>query len=242
MKTMYLFLFFISFFYSCNNDSDLKLTTKSTSLLAKDSGNEGVPDVRANANNPYDYAGRLHNELADSYFASGNLPVTLAGIITRVETLANSNAAFFAIEGNLYQPLSAVRLQYILDNPYVSRTDVIANSALSVKAKSSISTFIDQVLPLCSSNAGYNVIYDFVVAYESTLLSDPMLTSYDKKVLLTTTSIVRYSAHKRKRPKKNTDLDWELNVTHLVGSLDGSATGTSEAIVEALSLGIVNHQ
>lgn len=229
------------FIYACSSDSEPTTSATAGHALAKDSSNENAPDVRANANNPYDVAGRLHDEILNACQAEGPLPVALSGIISSVETVANNNPTFYALAGTTYQPLSAVRLQYILDNPFLSRTAIIQESDLSLKAQSDINSFIDQVLPLCSGNASYDAIYDFVVGYEALVLADGGLTAYDKKVILTATSMVRYAAYKRKRPKKNTDLDWELNVTHIVGSIEGSSFGTSEAITTGLCLGFANH-
>lgn len=241
MKTNYLCLIFLIFIYACSSDSETTTSATAEHALAKDSSNENAPDVRANANNPYDIAGRLHDEVLNTCQAEGPLPVTLSGIINRVEIVANNNPIFYALAGTTYQPLSAVRLQYILDNPFLSRIAIIQESAMSLKAQSDINSFIDEVLPLCGGNASYDAIYDFVVGYEALVLADGGLTAYDKKVILTATSMVRYAAYKRKRPKKNTDLDWELNVTHIVGSIEGSSFGTSEAITTGLCLGFANH-
>lgn len=241
MKNIYLCLSVCAIFYSCTTNSDLNVPSKNSKFLARESVNDAALDVRANASNPYDSAGRIHNEVLDTYNATTTPPTTIPGIVNRVETIAKSNTAFFAIEGNLYSPLSPDRILYVLNNPFTSRNDVINNSVLSIKAKASINNFIDQVLPICASDSNYAVIYNYVVAYESTILADATLSIIDKKIILTTTSILRYSAYNRKRPKRNTDLDWEINVTHLTGSIDGSSYGTSEAITSALSLGIANH-
>ena len=44
------------------------------------------------------------------------------------------------------------------------------------------------------------------------------MSSEDKRIILTTTSIIRYSAYKKKRKDK----DWETSVTSIAAAVSGS--------------------
>jgi hypothetical protein len=170
---------------------------------------------------------------------SSTLPTTLSAIIDGVDSKANANSAFTAIKGTSYSKISTTLAQDLLDS-HTSLDDVIVASALSSTAKASLSDFADTFLQLCQTQDDYGVVYDYIVDYEGDVAS--LFTGSDKKQILTITSIVRHSQFKRKKPKNYRDLDWEHNVFHLVGAIEGSSNGTAEAITTALSLGIYEGQ
>ena len=71
-------------------------------------------------------------------------------------------------------------------------------------------------------------------------MNDVSLDEADLKILLTTTSIVRYATHHRKkRPKKNTDPEWDLLIFDMAGACSGARTSTQEAVALSVISGIV---
>jgi hypothetical protein len=64
-----------------------------------------------NALNPYDIAGRLHNDIADKYYTNIVLPKSIPEIIDLVEIEANANQDFIAIKSLDYQRPTSQRLQ-----------------------------------------------------------------------------------------------------------------------------------
>lgn len=240
MKKIYSCLLILPFVVACTNESTDETITAKRNLTAKETPDIIVSSLPANNANPYDQAGKIHNEIWTAYGSTAT-PATMQAIVDRVETLANSNAAFVALLPS-YHPVSPLRLQYILDNPSTSFGETLNASGLSAAAQQSLKNFADGLLPICAGDALYGEIYNYITAYEAGIVNDKLMLDTEKKVILTTTSIIRYAAFNRKRPKKNTDLDWEINVTHLTGGVDGSGVGTAESITSALSLGIANHK
>ena len=60
---------------------------------------------------------------------------------------------------------------------------------------------------------------------------------------MTSTSILRFSAYRaKKKPKKNTDPDWLIWVTHVYGAEEGAEENEAKAIVTALVTGIVSNK
>ncbi|MEC4004847.1 hypothetical protein OX283_009290 [Flavobacterium sp. SUN052] len=191
----------------------------------------------ANSANPFDYVGLLHNQLLETYYSGVSLPKTLTGISNSVVSIANATSAFTSLSGGTYTFTSLERVQYIALHSQDCLDSVVVSSLSSSGARISMTNFINSYLSLCNSENDYSVIYDFIVAYESAALSDTTLSLSDRKVILITTSVARYSSYERKkRPKKNTDPEWGLLVTNIIATLDGA----NESVAKALTMGLVS--
>ena len=238
MKNIYSCLLILTFFASCNNDLDTVKEGAATTI-----GHRTISEtLPLNTSNPYDYVGQLHDELFESYYASGNLPTSVSGIANRVEAIANENTQFNAIKSSTYHAVSSERLQYILDHKSTYLTDVITASSMTAKAKLSLSTFINSLVVVFDTETNCDVLYQFVADYETEIIGDPLLTEKDKQIMLTTTSIGRHSAYlAKKKPKKNTDPDWTILIVNVVAAADGAEFGKAEAITLALAAGIATN-
>ena len=85
-------------------------------------------------------------------------------------------------------------------------------------------------------------MYNAVIKYEYTVINNGLITGNDKRIILTTTSILRYSSYRaKKKPKKSTDPDWLISVGHAFGTEEGAEENTAKAIVEGLVTGIVSN-
>ena len=237
MKKIYSCLIILIFFTSCTTDSDTAQQDAITTVT-----NRTVNLLPGNNTNPYDEAGWLHNELFESYYASGNLPTSISGIANRVEAIADANAGFSAIKTSTYHVVSAERIQYLLDHKNTCINDVISASSLTVKAKLSLGTFINSLVVVFDTETNCDVLYKFVADYESGIINDSLLTVRDKQIMLITTSIARHSAYlAKKKPKKNTDPDWTVLVGNVVAATDGAEYGMAESVTEALVAGIAQN-
>ena len=227
----------LTFFTSCTTDSDTAQQDAITTVT-----NRTVNLLPGNNTNPYDEAGWLHNELFESYYASGNLPTSISGIANRVEAIADANAGFSAIKTSTYHVVSTERVQYILDHKNTCINDVISASSLTAKAKLSLGTFINSLVVVFDTETNCDVLYKFVADYESGIINDSLLTARDKQIMLITTSIARHSAYlAKKKPKKNTDPDWTVLVGNVVAATDGAEYGMAESVTEALVAGIAQN-
>ena len=227
----------MTFFTSCTTDSDTAQQDAITTVT-----NRTVNLLPGNNTNPYDEAGWLHNELFESYYASGNLPTSISGIANRVEAIADANAGFSAIKTSTYHVVSTERVQYILDHKNTCINDVISASSLTAKAKLSLGTFINSLVVVFDTETNCDVLYKFVADYESGIINDSLLTARDKQIMLITTSIARHSAYlAKKKPKKNTDPDWTVLVGNVVAATDGAEYGMAESVTEALVAGIAQN-
>lgn len=240
MKKICSCLMILPFFISCDNDekSVVNNDVKNASVLANRPG--GI--TPGNADNIYDFSGELYNELVDSYGPRSSWPSTLTGTISHVETLANANTGIAVLKTADYAPITTVRAQYLLTNGTTCLDEVITASGLASRPAKDFKAFINLLLPLCSGEANYLSIYDFITEYESEIIDDGSITEHDRKLILVTTSIVRYSAFYRRKPKKNTDIDWEFMVTHIIATIEGASDGSAEAITTSVSVSIAENQ
>lgn len=195
-----------------------------------------------NSSNEFDLAGKIHNELLTLYYEQSPLPSTAAEIASSVESIATSNNAFALLRPPSYLPLTTGQVTK-MDGPHYGVSQIINDSGLSTPAKASLSDFVTTIEDYISANENYDTVYNYCVAYEATVTADPVLTAHDKEVILTTAAIARHSAHfRKKRPKKNTDPDWDWLTVNVIGSSEGAAYGTAEAITYGLAGGIVQNK
>ncbi|CAM4041979.1 hypothetical protein FLSI110296_10585 [Flavobacterium sinopsychrotolerans] len=246
MKFIYLCLIVIPFFISCSESTDAIASdtkarvSKSSNRLIADSGSIVSPE---NDLNPYDIAGQLHAELYAVYYAEDSLSSSVASIADRVTMLANENESFTALAGIDYSFLSTDRVTYILSTIDSCTPEIIDASLVAPEAKNSFTTFVNSLFVLCETESNYAVIHDFVVTYENEISENSSFSLSDKEVILTTTSIARYAVYERKkRPKKNTDPEWDLLVANIAGGTEGSAESLEKAIVMSLITSIAENE
>lgn len=230
---------------SCSTDSLMSAdATKSTTTKNQnDSNNKDVYTMPINSDNPYDSAGRIHNELLETYFASENLPQSILAIADSVESIAHNHSEFNSMKSADYHAVSAVRVQHVISQNKTGISDIINDTDMTAPAKLSLNSFVNSLLLLCEMEDSCEVLYDFVVSYETGILTNPLMTERDKQIILTTSSIARHSTYlAKKRPKKNTDPDWIIFVGNIIGGAVGADYEKAEAITMALVTGIVQNQ
>lgn len=236
MKSIYLIsMGAVALCFSCSGDEPVAAPTTLYTYSAK------IADTTvAFDSNPYDFAGKIHNEILGSCMDNTALPVTVSGIIDLVESTAGTNTAFIALQTSAYQKLSVTKAQSILSDSDCVAT-AVSGATISTAAKTALALFAAEFIKRCKATDDYGSIYTLITGFESDIVVDTSLSQHDKQVLLTTAAIVRYSQFTRKRPKKNTDLDWEHNMFHLAGTIEGTSSGTAEAITSAVAIGIAEN-
>ena len=245
MKKIYSWVIILTFFISCTSDSTLTSSDtipNAITTMPLHQENRTGDAIPFNTDNIYDVAGKIHNELFESYYGYGTLPTTVAGIAVRVDSIASFNSNFIRIKRINYIPVSIGRVDYLLTNKTTCVSTVIAGSNLSVKGKLSLENFINSLLLLFDGASSCTTLYDFIVDYETSVISDPLLTVKDKKIILITTSISRHSTYMaKKRPKKNTDPDWTVLICNIAGGTDRADFGIDEALMQAFIAGVAQN-
>ncbi|UPT70985.1 MAG: hypothetical protein M0D53_00790 [Flavobacterium sp. JAD_PAG50586_2] len=238
MKNIYSCLIILTFFASCTQDE--KAYQEIIPAMSNRGGGDILPRYSANQ---YDNAGRIYDEIFDSYYDGTSRSTDVQSVIAEVESIANANASFESINALGYETLSTERVQYLASRTVSDIGGVIGASDLSATAKISFSNFLLSFVALYSSEIEAVKMYDAVVKYESTVIASNLFTENDKRIMLTTTSIVRHTSYRaKKKPKKNTDPDWLISVGHAFGTEEGAEENEAKAIVVALATGIVSNK
>lgn len=196
-----------------------------------------------NEANPYDEAGWVYDELFDTFYTEGNLASNVSDVILEVQSIADANDSFNAIKTSSYQNLSNVRIQYLLENKTTCINDVISASSMSSTGKFSLSSFVNYFITFLETESNCDILYEIIVNYENEVLLDSLLTAADRRIILTTTSVARHSVYRAtKKPKKNTDPDWDIFIGNIIAATEGAEYGSAEAVTMALVTGIAqNH-
>ena len=196
-----------------------------------------------NSANPFDLAGQVHDELFVSYFSQPALFFDINGVATKVESLAAANTHFGSLAGAASTRTTATRTQAWIGHETCAATDAVSTASLGQSAKNSMSQFINTLLSMNRTVSDFDSFYTFIESYEAGVLSNPTFTAYEKERLLTMSSICRYSTYRgKKKPKKNTDPEWDHIVFSIAGGIDGGERSAAESVVDALTAGIVQNQ
>lgn len=223
---------------SCTTDAIDTADTIDSKISGKKS-EKGAPLIQSlspeNAENVYDYAGKLHNDLLETYLAGNYQYSTNTQISEQLEAIVamNSDVALLNLETSVAVNLEEI--QAIVNNPEAKLDDAIANSSMTTAAKISLSSFMSAAL--LWKNEEYAAIYQSIISYESAVISNTEFSVEDKRIILTTSSIARYSIYYDKKPPN--DEDWETSVGNRVGAVSGAVDNSLTAISRSLKVRIM---
>ncbi|MBP4141982.1 hypothetical protein J3S90_09220 [Flavobacterium sp. P4023] len=202
MKKIFLFLVLLMCYsislilQSCSTDTELSIEKIPTSFekakLNATNNSKSRVEIPANSANPFDDAGQvLYNQKSYNIIQS-----LKKGSVIRSVKSSDTNS------------LSSGKVSPILSD---SLSEIIANWDATVEAKLSFSRFLNSLLFLSKTEEHYEVLYDFIVAYEASILINKTFTENDKEVILTNSSVVRYETYEESiTPPKNKDPDWTI--------------------------------
>lgn len=192
--------------------------------------------IPENPANIYDYVGKLHNDILDVYLAGNYQYTTIAQISQQVEIIAVSNNDTLLLGTGTILPTNLNVVQEIINNPQAKLDQAIVNSVMTSAAKNSLSNFMNNML--LWENHSYEEIYQSIISYEAAVITNSTFNDEDKRIILTTSSIIRYSIYYDIVEK---DKDWDTSVGHRVGGLSGAIDNSSAAIIRSLVTGNMIH-
>lgn len=200
------------------------------------------PGLPGNPDNAFDYAGLVHNEVLYAYYADTILPATADGVIGRVDSIAGLHPYFRGLPAAAYHLVPRGGIEHLSSNGAAGLAAVLEGSPLSPQARNGFRILAGEVLSKVDRGEDYAAIHGLITAYESQTLASPDHTASEKELLLAATSIMRHSAHaKGRRPKKNTDPDWDWLTANIAGAVLGAQYGKEHAVLAALKAGIMEN-
>lgn len=245
MKPFYLCILSIFFLFSCSEASDVEVLNASRIDLMYSSKFTDSSSLVSpfNPANSYDYVGQLHHELYLEYYAQQNDSLALSNVIAKVEVLANKNTTFESYFETPYHFYGVVEVSNLLACDTLCIDTILANSALTIDARNKMKTFLSDFNFQFEKNIESGPVLEYVFQFENQIINSKDLLESDKAILLSTTSIARFSVYESKRrPKKNTDPDWDSLITNLLGNIIGSDYGIENGLTSSLICGILSNQ
>lgn len=240
MKKIYSCLLILFFFISCTTENEQPVgpAGKNDLHYVQRQANE----LPVNSRNNFDVAGEIYNELLETYYANNVTAVnSTANILSQVNAFAEGNGRFLAAKGIYYAPSTPSAIQYIIANPITGVPEIVGRSGMSVIAKSSFNSFLLDLKTRCKNDEDFESIYNFIESYEDNVIVSAAYNTTEKQIILASTSIARFSTYRGKRkPKKNTDRDWDLMIAGIASGTEGAAQySTGNAITMSATVAIV---
>lgn len=238
MKIYYLYFVLVLFTISCDSPISEPETAITPNKISRETN-----DYPFNPSNSFDSAGQIHNEILTSYYEHNPLPTETDSIISLFHLKAMSHPFFSSPNSSVTTPILMSDLQPLLANPNDVLLQFLDSSTLSEKAKINLKYYIQELLLASETSEDYATIYDYIINYEAQVEANTDYTSNDKAIILTITSITRHSVYmKKKKPKKNTDPDWDWLTTNVIGASAGASGDVHKAIYTALIAGIIENR
>ncbi|KFF16574.1 hypothetical protein [Flavobacterium hydatis] len=230
-KTLLFILVFPLLIISCTTEENVseELKNKTAKMLKI----KKILLQPANTANPYDDIGKQHNDVLEIYLATYPPTDSTGTIMSQVQLITLSNT--FSIKQDCNSPYALEAISAILANPQNYVTSTIENSTLTTPAKTSLSDFINSWPTLQTQD--FESIYQFIITFESGILTNSLLTSEDKRIILTASTIARYSFYY----KECKDRDWDTTVGNSVGGIVGALNDSLSPVTMALVTGIAQY-
>ncbi|MVO08024.1 hypothetical protein GOQ30_02440 [Flavobacterium sp. TP390] len=238
MKNYFILVVYAFLFISCESTESEEVSTETSHFSRMSSEVSPV-----NSSNAYEFVGQAYEDVLYSYYTDSFLPKTSDSIIKKVNSKASNHVFFDALLLADYDLIPESKINYLVSDSNAALDTIVSHLSLPSKDKDNFREFISNVLSKVDNETNYVDIYNYVVEYESTVQKSSQLSASEKAYLLTVTSIIRHSVYaKKKRPKKNTDLDWYWLTANFTGAVEGAQYGNTHAILTALKAGIIENK
>lgn len=145
----------------------------------------------ANSRNPYDNAGRIHNQLVEEYLRrhpSGHPGIN--DVAAAMQAIANNNAEYRSLNET---PINARAIETGAPDIKNNFRNVVSSVKVAASAKTEIQSLIDHMFTIADGTSGYAEFHRYILAYEDRVLANRTFSEQDKKVILSVSSVARYS-------------------------------------------------
>jgi len=152
--------------------------------------------VPTNNNNPYDYVGKIHNQIVEEFLNkhSGN-DLSTEEVFNITAEIAKNNPEIksrgFKIEKADYRAFEEAVSDFSND-----LKNIVGKMNVSNKGKTRIQTLFNYFITIGTkpTKPTYSEIHNYVIQFEREVIDDASLSEKDKMVILCGTSTARYSS------------------------------------------------
>jgi len=185
---------------SCSTDSDVN--TPESYDVTPVSNDISFPENKAN---PLDYKGKLYYDALITYEQQNQFPNSIKEASSQLRFISSKFQNSPATNKSII-PFTDEIVASIMADPDNSMILIVENSSLSSEAKSSLITFLQALI--IHRESEFTIAYDYIVAYENTIIQSTTWSQDDRDTILTVSSISRYSLYSESERK---DRDWETS-------------------------------
>lgn len=205
MKNLLLCSLLLLILSSCSNERDFTVSDTTKYRESKSTESIGFP---LNTKNPYDQKGKRYYEAMQEFYVDNNKPQSIDEIHTLISFLNNFNRNKLSHKS---QDLgyTTEEIAAILSNPSIKLVEIVNNSLISSQSKSQLISFIEYLIE--QQNLEYTEIRDYIIAFDSTIISSTVINDEEKETILTVSTITSYALYAEAERK---DRDWETSVGH----------------------------
>lgn len=175
-----------------------------------------------NKSNPYDGTGVAYRNYLSSYKTGGYSPSNYVAVVNSVNALT----PFTALPSGNTQVNQL--LNACLNTPGDTLNTLLLSSDLSPAAQDILTEFINSYQKF--ADEPFSRAYDDIVLTEAEVSNSTALTTYERRILLTVTSVTRYSLYH----SCCEDTDWEKSVGNIVAFAAGALETDNLALQYAL--------
>lgn len=185
----------------------------------------------ANTANPFDSAGATHNEILEILAGTDQNASSIEEITALIDSVSTAHPELMLLTTDSTVSTRVTEISGIVNssNPV---SNILGVSSLGTLAKTSFTTFLNSLV--LAADRPYSDIHPIIVAYEASVLTNLVFSADEKRIILTSTSVARYSIAEKKRKDK----DWETSVTNIVAAVSGAQSNTALSLKMAAVVGI----
>ena len=218
----------------CSCTADLSEDVPSNIHETAGSAAKKSNDLAANPDNPYDYAGKICNDLLDEYHLAPSSSKTLSDVKLLVDSLAFAKYGFTALLPVNYEVISHSTIENAISNAEADFLPDLLAAGYSVQAQTYLLNIKAELALLKLADVRYSEVQSYLEEVEADILADSLMQG-EEQALLVTVSILRYSLYNDTRRKRR-DRDWEWST----GNLTATSTAAIDNVPDAIISGIVS--
>jgi len=210
MKTFLLCIATSFLFISCSVESDIE-NSQDASDFSKIFENKDQSSY--SYRNPFDLQGKKVYESLKAYYLNNGRPKSVSELAAQIRFISQSVPKKNHSTKRLI-PFTDEMVEAIMSDPDNSLIGIVQNSTLQTYAKNNLINFLQNLI--AKREDEFSVTNNYILGYESDVLSNTDFTSEETETILTVASISRYSLYSEEERK---DKDWDI----LVGSKHAKA-------------------
>lgn len=172
-------------------------------------------NTAGNWDNPYDIAGIFYIEILDILDQTIIKSCSIEEVAVLVDSVSANYLESKLLTGSLALSSKIPEIIQLINNGNTIN-NVLTGSALGPNAQESFLSFIDSVN--LAIDQPYENIYRVIVDYENNIVHTLEYADYDKRILLATTSFMRYYTLIKDREDK----DWDTSIGRIAAVVSGT--------------------